>query len=111
LGKKELEDFCYQFGFQDPFESKRRSSHRNHKMYQDDNKKSKHPINRRKPKRIYNKENISTYLKREPKQNDLVCFKCGQKGQRAPNCFKSKIKQEIQALLESESKDIKERLD
>jgi len=65
---------------------------------------------RRRHKRIYNKENMFKNFKREHKANDLVCFNCGQKGHKSSNCFKSKVKQEIQALLVSESEDIKERL-
>uniref|UniRef100_C6JST8 CCHC-type domain-containing protein n=1 Tax=Sorghum bicolor TaxID=4558 RepID=C6JST8_SORBI len=109
IGKKKLGEFCYQFGFQDPFESQRTRSHRDHKRNYDDNKKAKHPM-RRRHKKKYDTGNVFKNFKKDHKANDLVCFNCGQKGHKSSNCFKSKVKQEIQALLESDSEDIKGRL-
>jgi hypothetical protein len=31
IGKRELGDFCYQFGFQDPYENRKVRSHQKHK--------------------------------------------------------------------------------
>jgi hypothetical protein len=64
----------------------------------------KQPIRRRRHDSAYNKESA---FKRETKPNDLLYFKCGQKGHKASNCFKSKVKQKIQALLESDSEGIR----
>ena len=111
IGKRELGDFYYQFGVQNPYESSTRGSHRKHRGNHEINKRVRQPIRRkRQNNNTYNKESASKLFKRETKPNDLVCFKCGQKGHKASTCFKTKVKQEIQALLESDSESIKEKL-
>ncbi|BAH94377.1 Os08g0506200 [Oryza sativa Japonica Group] len=107
LGKREMGDFCYQFGFQDPYVHRKRKTHSKPMTKPNDKSKMSFQATKRKPKRIYNK-NIRT---QDTESKETICYKCGLKGHIANRCFKSKVKKEIQALLDSESEDVKEKLE
>uniref|UniRef100_I1Q393 CCHC-type domain-containing protein n=1 Tax=Oryza glaberrima TaxID=4538 RepID=I1Q393_ORYGL len=107
LGKREMGDFCYQFGFQDPYVYRKRKTHSKPMTKPNDKSKMSFQATKRKPKRIYNK-NIRT---QDTESKETICYKCGLKGHIANRCFKSKVKKEIQALLDSESEDVKEKLE
>ena len=119
VGKREMGDFCYQFGFQDPYESRNKKTHRKPvKRHYDGQQNRRYPNKRTKYRKTYaNREGISNKgsnsksVKGKGKPNDFVCFKCGSKGHKANQCFKMKVKQEIQALLETDSEDVKEKLE
>ena len=106
LGRRELRDFCYQFGIENPKLTPRKLKGYKQKSYPKKDKKGKSKYHKNHIKKFKNKSKT-----RKDDKKVLVCFKCNKRGHYANKCFDRNTKQKINELLLESKKFDKEEME